>query len=290
MSKAARGPAGIFRDGIPYYWRQLNSRARQHKKERWAGSRMRLLFSAGRLTGTGMDAADPGWRRLGAVFVEAGLVSEHDLVEALAEQERSGRRLGEILVARGLVSAAAVANALAEQHGSFLKTEHGFGTGLRTLMGRGSVPESGATQPEAPPLSLTQPPELALGDTPTVAVDSRASAKRLEAEPAAVPEEPQRSVAWTAALPPVAAGQASTSEQQHVRGLEAQGQPGPDLGHLLFVPTYQGYLLLQRSGTAPAVGDVLELPETPRARLIVAKLASSPLPQDRRVCAYLHNL
>ena len=90
-----------------------------------------------------MDAADPGWRRLGAVLVEAGLVSEHDLVEALAEQERSGERLGEVLVARGLVSAAAVSNALAEQHGSFLKTEHGFGTGLRALIGQGSVPEIG---------------------------------------------------------------------------------------------------------------------------------------------------
>ncbi len=237
-----------------------------------------------------MDAADPGWRRLGAVLVEAGLVSEHDLVEALAEQERSGQRLGEVLVARGLVSAAAVANALAEQHGSFLKTEHGFGTGLRPLMGQSSVPESGAAQPEVPPLSPTQPPELALGDTPAVAVDSSASAKRLEAEPAAVPEGPQRSVAWTAGPPPAAAPQASPSEQQRECGLEAQGQPHPDLGHLLFVPTYTGYLLLQRSGTAPALGEVLELSDTPGVRLIVAKLALSPLPQDRRVCAYLNNL
>ncbi len=201
-----------------------------------------------------MDAADPGWRRLGAVLVEAGLVREHDLVEALAEQERSGRRLGEILVARGLVSVAAVANALAEQHGSFLKTEHGFGTGLRGLTGRSSVPESDATQPEPPPLSLTQPPELA-----------------------------------PAGPPPAAAPQASLPEQQREGGLD-QEQQRPDLGHLLFLPTYQGYLLLQRSGAAPALGEVLELPETPGARLIVAKLALSPLPQDRRVCAYLNNL
>jgi hypothetical protein len=237
-----------------------------------------------------MDAADPGWRRLGAVLVDAGLVGEHDLVEALAEQERSGQRLGEILVARGLVSAAAVANALAEQHGSFLKTEHGFGTGLRALMGQSSVPESSAAQPEVPPLSLTHPPELALGDTPAVAVDSSASAKRLEAEPDAVPEVPQRSVASTAGPPPAAAPQASSSEHQRERALKAQGQPHPDLGHLLFVPTYQGYLLLQRSGTAPALGEILELPDTPGVRLIVAKLALSPLPQDTRVCAYLNNL
>ncbi len=62
-----------------------------------------------------MDAADPGWRQLGAVLLEAGLLSEHDLAAALAEQQRSGRRLGEILVTRGLVSKAALSNALAEQ-------------------------------------------------------------------------------------------------------------------------------------------------------------------------------
>ena len=236
-----------------------------------------------------MDAADPGWRRLGALLVQAGLVSEHDLVEALAEQERSGQRLGEVLVGRGLVSAAAIANALAEQHGSFLKTEHGFGTGLRALMGRDSVAVSGGTPPEAPPLSPTQPPELSLGDTPPAAVDRSASAKRVEAEPA-VPEGPQRSVAWTAGPPSAATPQASWSEQRREGSPEAQGQPRPDLGHLLFVPTYQGYLLLQRSGTAPALGEVLELPDTPGVRLVVAKLALSPLPQDRRVCAYLNNL
>ena len=241
--------------------------------------------------GTDMDAADPGWRRLGAVLVEAGLVSEDDLVEALAEQERSGQRLGEVLVERGLVSAAAIANALAEQRGGFLKSEYGFGTGLRALMGQASVPESDAVQPEVPPLSLTQPPELVQEDTPAVAVDSGAEAERLEVEPGAAPEESRRSVPWTAGAPPAAAPQASSSEEQRrERGLEAQRQPHPDLGHLLFVPTYQGYLLLQRSGSAPALGEVLELPDTPGARLIVAKLALSPLPQDRRVCAYLNNL
>ncbi len=218
-----------------------------------------------------MDAAHPGWRRLGAVLVEAGLVSEHDLVEALAEQTRSGERLGEILVARGLVSAAAVANALADQHGSFLKTEHGFGTGLRALMGQSSVPDSGANEPDAPPLSMTQPSQP--GDTPAVSVDGQAREMGFEAEPA---------------TPTATAPQASSSEQRRDRGLEEQGRPQPDLGHLLFVPTSQGYLLLQRSGDAPALGETLELPEAPDARLIVAKVAVSPLPLDRRVCVYLH--
>jgi hypothetical protein len=167
--------------------------------------------------GTSMDLAEPGRRRLGSLLLEAGLLSERDLGEALAEQERSGRRLGEVLVGRGLVSGAALANALAEQHGSFLKTEHGFGTGLRALMDRDAA-EAGAAPPKAPPLS------------------------------------------------------------------------SPDREHLLFVPTPQGYLLVERGGAAPALGEVVELPETPGARLVVAKLASSPLPHDRRICVYLNNL
>jgi hypothetical protein len=135
-------------------------------------------------------------------------------------------------------------------------------------MGETSSPESDA-EPEPPPLSLTQPSELAPGDTPAAAVDNRSSAKRVEAKPTAVPEEPQLSVAWDP---------------------ESQGQPGPDPEHLLFVPTHQGYLLLRRSGPAPALGEVLSLPEIPGARLVVTKVALSPLPRDRRVCAYLNDL
>ena len=129
----------------------------------------------------------------------------------------------------------------------------------------------------------------AVGDTPAVAVDSTASAKRVEAEPA-VSEAPERSDAWTAAPSPAAAAQASWSKQRPEGSPEGEGQARPDLGHLLFVPTYQGYLLLQRSGSAPTLGEVLELPDTPGVRLVVAKLALSPLPQDKRVCAYLDNL
>lgn len=226
-----------------------------------------------------MDAVDPGWRRLGAVLLEAGLVGEHDLTEALAEQERSGRLLGEILISRGLVSAAAVANALAEQHGGFLKTEHGFGTGLGAITSHPSVPESASGPPEAPPVSLAPPPEHALEDTPWIAASRTASAKPVETEPAALPEEPHRSDDKAATAPPAEALQAISPERQGEGTLETRRQPPPELGHLLFVPTYEGYLLLQRSGTAPPVGDILELPESPGARLVVAKLALSPYPK-----------
>jgi hypothetical protein len=212
-----------------------------------------------------MDAADPGWRRLGAVLVEAGLVSEHDLVEALAEQERSGQRLGEVLVERGLVSAAAIANALAEQRGGFLKSEYGFGTGLRALMGQTSVPESDAAQPEVPPLSPTQPPELVQEDTPAVAVDSGAEAERLEAEPGAVPEESRRSVRGRRAHRQRQPRRRGSSEQQRrdVVFEEAQRQPH------------------QISATPPLCADLPGL-SAPAAQRSAPALGSSGAPRHPR--------
>ena len=104
---------------------------------------------------------------------------------------------------------------------------------------------------------------------------------------------PSRSVPESEATPPPAPPLSPTQASElapedtaaSAGGPEAQAQA--DLEHLLFVPTYQGYLLLERSGTAPALGEVLELPEAPGARLVVAKLAPSLLPRDRRVCVYL---
>ena len=57
-------------------------------------------------------------------------------------------------------------------------------------------------------------------------------------------------------------------------------------GHLLFVPTTAGYVLVERNGPAPPDGDRVELPHQ-AASFRVAKLAASPLPHDPRVCAYL---
>src|SRR5438552_18801067 len=111
--------------------------------------------------GTSMDLAEPGRRRLGSLLMEAGLVSERDLGEALAEQERSDGRLGEVLVGRGLVSAAAIAHAPAEPHGSCLNIEHGAGTVLRAVMDRVVARAGGGPAPEAPPLSATHPSAIA---------------------------------------------------------------------------------------------------------------------------------
>jgi len=54
--------------------------------------------------------------------------------------------------------------------------------------------------------------------------------------------------------------------------------------HVLFVWKTSGYELVEREGEAPAVGSVVELDGT---TLQVTKLGLSPLPGDRRLCAYL---
>lgn len=55
-------------------------------------------------------------------------------------------------------------------------------------------------------------------------------------------------------------------------------------GHLLFVSKPSGYELREEDGDAPQLGSSVEQDgETLR----VTKLAPSPLPGDRRQCAYL---
>lgn len=55
-------------------------------------------------------------------------------------------------------------------------------------------------------------------------------------------------------------------------------------GHVLFVPGAAGYRLLARDGPPPARVDVVELDEV---RYRVLRLGPSPLPGDRRRCAFL---
>jgi hypothetical protein len=55
-------------------------------------------------------------------------------------------------------------------------------------------------------------------------------------------------------------------------------------GHLLFVWKTSGYELREQDGEVPAVGSEVE---TDGKTLIVAKVGPSPLPHDKRSCAYL---
>jgi chromosome segregation ATPase len=78
-----------------------------------------------------VEAASIAWRPLGRLLVEKGLLSDEELELALAKQQLTGKRLGETIVECGFVSRPELSDALAAQYGIELKTETGFGTGLR---------------------------------------------------------------------------------------------------------------------------------------------------------------
>ena len=63
---------------------------------------------------------------------------------------------------------------------------------------------------------------------------------------------------------------------------EGNGNQG-SAGHILFVWSPSGWTLQQRDGEAPAVGETVEVGDT---TLRVVKLGPSPLPGDRRRCAF----
>ena len=58
-----------------------------------------------------------------------------------------------------------------------------------------------------------------------------------------------------------------------------------DRRHLLFVWRPTGYLLEERAGEPPSVGDEVEVADGTRQR--VTKVGPSPLPGDSRPCAFL---
>jgi hypothetical protein len=55
-------------------------------------------------------------------------------------------------------------------------------------------------------------------------------------------------------------------------------------GHLLFVPSPQGYRLEERSGAAPERDERIDVDGRP---FLVSRIGASPLPLDPRPCAYL---
>jgi hypothetical protein len=59
-----------------------------------------------------------------------------------------------------------------------------------------------------------------------------------------------------------------------------------DQQHLLFVSKPTGYELMAREGDPPAVGSSIEL-DGQQGRWYVSRVSPSPLPSDKRPCAYL---
>ena len=207
-----------------------------------------------------MEAAEQSWRPLGELLVTKGLVTQEELNHALKEQEETGRLLGTILVERGFVSGPALAVALAEQYGVELPTERGFGTGLwaeidrRHREGRGVPPEENVVR-----LEPVKAPALEAVPDPDPELD------RLQSENSRLQDEIERLRAEFTSLKVVAAPELPSS-------------------HVVFVPTPERYLLLERQGPPPDPGDELELSE---GRFVVGKLGRAPFPGVRRPCVFL---
>lgn len=82
-----------------------------------------------------------------------------------------------------------------------------------------------------------------------------------------------------------------TREQVARTGGEPAAEPrrnnqGAADGHLLFISTPGGYSVLEREGPPPPLGERIEIPQQTMS-FVVIKLGASPLPNDRRSCAYL---
>jgi hypothetical protein len=56
--------------------------------------------------------------------------------------------------------------------------------------------------------------------------------------------------------------------------------------HILFLPSPSGYELVERDGELPAAGELVEL-DGREGSYAVTRIVRSPLPDDRRRCAYL---
>jgi hypothetical protein len=213
-----------------------------------------------------VEAAEQSWRPLGELLVKKGLVTEDELQHALKEQDETGRLLGTILVDRGFVSGPALAIALAEQYGVEVEAERGFGTGLwaeidrRHRAGRGLPPEENVVKLEpvkAPQLEAVPDPE------PEV--------ERLQEENRRLLDEIERL-------------RAEFMQLAVVEEPEEPEEPEPPSSHVVFVPTPERYLVLERQGPPPEPGDGLDLPE---GSFVVGKIGRAPFPGERRPCAFL---
>lgn len=79
--------------------------------------------------------------------------------------------------------------------------------------------------------------------------------------------------------------QAADDEARPEDGQAAAAAPD-GTGHVLFVPSPGGYVLVERGGSPPQPGETIA-PFEDAPSYVVTKLAPSPLPGDVRRCAFL---
>jgi len=232
---------------------------------------------------------------LGELLVARGLITPEQLDHALADQSETKRPLGEILIRLGFLNPAMVAQALATQQGRMIKSEYGFATGFDAKLSRppeaeAANPPALATQPEPEPLRA-----VASDETP---LESRLAAAKLELE-AAHRERVEAGVELRVAL---AAQEGLRAERDAARAerdallaerakapAEPTAEPVTELRHLLFFHLAgRGYLLVERPGPAPEVGEIVDVSSNggPRAAS-VTKVAQLFLAGQSLRCAYL---
>ena len=169
-------------------------------------------------------------------MVDEGFLTEDQLLDALAEQNRSGTPLGKVLVDLGFVSPGAVANALAEQHGGLLRTEYGTSAGLREMAARAPVRTEGAAQstPTPAPAPVAAPPQTPpaapLGSglrlAGSAAAEAPAPARDPAPEPAPVARQPEFAVELAPEpLAEVAPPEPEPALQQYEPALEPEPEP-----------------------------------------------------------------
>jgi hypothetical protein len=207
----------------------------------------------------GVESAEHARSPLGELLLSKGLVTEQQLDLALREQEQSGRPLGAILVERGVISGPALAVALAQQNGVDLATQRAFGTGLWAEIERRHRVAGERAGDNIFKLETAQHPPLEAVPDPDPELD------RLRAENQRLEEELER----------------LRAESLSLRLVEEPQRPS---SHLLFVPTPQRYLVLERQGPPPEPGDGVELTE---GRFVVGKVGRAPFPGEARPCAFL---
>lgn len=257
-------------------------------------------------------------RRLGDLLLSAGLITEEQLDESLRLARTAGKPLGHVLVERGLVPSHSIAMALADQHGGPLKTEFGFATGRGSSARPEAVPDQGRGAPPALRLASPSPEEPA--QPAQEAADARVAEllARVDELQAALEAERAGRAAEAAALAANEVALAAVREELAAAAREAE-PPGVSLDvvdelravielqeqalatasarelsstrsysvdtHFLFAPSVDGYELLERSGAAPAPGEMVELSGGRTCRVL--RIGPAPFPGASEACAYL---
>jgi uncharacterized coiled-coil protein SlyX len=247
-----------------------------------------------------VDAAKNPWRPIGTLLVEQGVLTQAELEAALAEQQRSGRKLGEIIVEQGFASSPAVTRALAAQWGLEVSAEGGFGSGLWGEIERRHREKRDRETESKPPrahmiiefpggtVRALDPPggENEGHEDPDAELRTRLeeAERRLEERTRSVAELEAVLEEARAELGRLRTRLAERDGDVAEPAADTPSEPVP-AEHVLFVPGPAGYELVEQEGAPPETGALVEL-EDGRA-LVVAKLARTPLPDDRRPCAYL---